>query len=86
MGQEFRFKNISETINCSLEEIKQNELMSKMHNKVCTTFNYIEHFLILVSTITGCNSIPASSDLVGMPIGIKSSATGLKTYVNSCRN
>ena len=31
--------------------------MSKKHKKVCTTLNYIEHFLILASTITGCIQI-----------------------------
>ena len=45
MRQEFRLKNIDETSNYFLDEIEQNELMSKMHNKICTTFNYIEHFL-----------------------------------------
>ena len=28
--------------------------MSKKHKKVCTTLNYVEHVLILASTITGC--------------------------------
>ena len=51
--QEFRLKNINETRNYFFEEIKQNELMSKRHKKVCTTLNYIEHFLILASTVTG---------------------------------
>ena len=27
------------------------ELMSKKHKKVCVTLNYIEHFLILLSTL-----------------------------------
>ena len=52
MSQEFRVKNIDETKNYLLEEIGQIELMSKKHKKVCTTLNYIEHFLILASTIT----------------------------------
>ena len=51
ISQEFRLKNIDETRNYFLEEIKQTELMSK---KVCKTLNYIEHFHILASTITGC--------------------------------
>ena len=42
MSQEFRLKNISETSNFFLEEIEQNELMSKKHKKVCTNRNYIE--------------------------------------------
>ena len=61
-----------------LEEIEQNELISKNHKKVCTTQNYIEQVLILVSTITGCISIFAFASLIGIPIKITSSAIGLK--------
>ena len=53
ISQYLRLKNIDET-RLILEEIKQNELMSKKHKKVCTTLNYTEHFLILASTITHC--------------------------------
>ena len=60
------------------EEIKLNVLMSKKHKKVGTTLNYIEHFLILAPTITGCISIFAFVSLVGIPTGIMSSAIGLK--------
>ena len=41
MTQEFRLKNINETRNYFLEEIQQNELISRKHNKVCTALNYI---------------------------------------------
>ena len=58
-SQEFRQKNIDETRNYLTEVINRNELMSKKHKKVCTTLNYIEHFFILGSTITGCVSISA---------------------------
>ena len=57
ISQELKLKNIDKTINYLIEEIKQNELMSRKHKKVCTTLNCIEHFLILASTITGCISI-----------------------------
>ena len=77
IGQEFRLKNVDETRNYFLEKIKQNILMSKKDKKVCTTLNYIEHFLILVSTITECILISAFASLIGVPIGIMSSATGL---------
>ena len=50
--------------------------MSKKHKKVCTTLSYIEHFLILASTTTGFVSIFFFAFLVGIPIGITSSATG----------
>ena len=59
VSQEFRLKNVDETRNYFLEEVKQNELISKNHKKVCTALNYIEHFVILASKITGCISITA---------------------------
>ena len=52
VSQEFRLKNIDETRNYFLEEIEHNKLMSRKHKKVCTTLNFIEHFLILAFTIT----------------------------------
>ena len=61
-----------------IEEINRNELMSKKYKKVCATLNYIEHFLISASSITEHVSISSLASLVGIPIGIKSSAIGLK--------
>ena len=49
--EEFRLKNLDEARNCFLEEIKQNDLMSRKHKKVCTALNYVEHFHILACTI-----------------------------------
>ena len=54
--------------------------MSKKHKKVCTTLNYIEHFLILASTITGCISISAFASLICIPTGMTSSGIGLKIF------
>ena len=48
MSPEFRLENIDETRNYLLEEIKQNEWMSRKDKKVCTTLNYIELFLFLL--------------------------------------
>ena len=78
ISQKFELKNIDKTRNHFLGEIKQNELMSKKQKKVGTIVNYIYHFLILASTITGCISISVVSSLIGIPIGITSSPTGLK--------
>ena len=78
ISQEFRLKNIDEARNYLIEEINRNELMGKKHKKVCTTLNYIEHFLILASTITECISISAFASLVRIPIAIISFAIGLK--------
>ena len=70
-------KNIDETRNYWTEEINWNELMSK-HKKIWASLNYIEHFLILDSTVTVCVSTSPFASLIGISIGITSSAIGLK--------
>ena len=64
---------IDETRNYLLDEIKH--LMSEMCKKTCKYLNYVEHLLILASTVMvvyGCAS------LVSVPVGITSSAVGIK--------
>ena len=78
MSQEFSLKNITETRNCFLGEIKQNELRSKKHKKVCTSPNYMKHFLPLASTITGCILVSVFAYLIGIPVEITSFAIRLK--------
>ena len=48
---------MDETRNSLFEGIEQNKLISKKHKKFCTTLYYIEHVVILASTITGFISI-----------------------------
>ena len=67
-------KNIDETINYFHEE-----LMSRKHKKVCTKLNYIEHFLMLASTITKYILVSAIASLLGILKEITSSALGLKS-------
>ena len=43
--------------------------------------NYIGHWFIAISTITGCISISAFASLVGIPTGIASSTIRLKMCV-----
>ena len=43
--------------------------------------NYVEHLLILVSRVTGCVSISAFALLVCVPVGITSSAVGIKICI-----
>ena len=69
-------KNIDKIKNYFKKEINQNKLTTKKHKKVCGLFSYIEHLLILVSTVTGCVSISAFTFLVGIPVGITNSAVG----------
>ena len=78
ISQEFRPKNTNATGNY-IKLYYQNELMTKKHKSVCGVFNYNELLPILVSTVTGCVSCFAS--LVGIPVGITSSAVGLKIWV-----
>ena len=91
ISKEFTLRNIYEKRSYFIEEINKNELMSKKHKKVRRVLNYIEHLLILVSTVTGCVnlhilvstvtggvSISAFASLVGIVVGITSSAIGLK--------
>ena len=52
ISQEFRVKNIDEKRNYFIEEMKQNDLTSKNHKKVCTALSYIEQSFILVSAAT----------------------------------
>ena len=79
ISQEFRLKNINKTKNYLIDEINLNELIGKKHRKICTILNYIKHFLILASTITGCISTSDFTSLIGIPIGIMSSPVRLKT-------
>ena len=54
--------------------------MSTKHKTFCTTLLYIGLFLILSYAITGCISISACPFLIGISIGITSSAIGLKIF------
>ena len=85
ISQEFRLKNIDETRNYLIEEIVRNELMSKKHKKVRVTQNYIEHFLILASTLNVYVFISFFSSLVGIKIGITSSTKGVKICAITAR-
>ena len=51
---EFRWKKIDETRNYLLNEIKHNDLISENILVLVLVFNYVEHLIILVSTVTGC--------------------------------
>ena len=60
-------------------------MRSKKQKKVCTTLNYIEHFLILASTITGRVLISGFAPLIDISIGITSSAIGLNICAITAR-
>ena len=42
------------------------------------TLDYIEHLIVLTSGVIGCVNSSVFASLVGIPIGITSSAVGIK--------
>ena len=60
------------------EEIKHNALISKKYKKTCRYLNYVEHLLILVSTVTKCAWISVFTSSVCVSVCITSSAVGLE--------
>ena len=60
-----------------MKEIYWNELWSNKNKKVCTTVNYIEHFLTLVFTVTVRISISTFASQVNISKGIMTSTIGL---------
>ena len=52
--------------------------MSEKYKKTCKYLNYVQHLIILASMVTGCISISAFASLVYVPVGITSSAVGIK--------
>ena len=70
--------SLDETRNYLLDGIKNNDLMSKKHKKSCKDLNYVEHLLILASTVTCCASPSAFTSIVAVPVGITSFWVGFK--------
>ena len=58
ISQELRSKVMKIILkNHFTEDIKQNEIISKTHKKICKILNYTEHLLIPASTVIECTSI-----------------------------
>ena len=70
---EFRLKKIGLMI-------KHNDLMREKYKKTCKYLNYVEHLLVLISTVNNCVSISAFALLVCVPVGITNSAVGIKIF------
>ena len=71
-------ENIEETRNYFIKEIDQNELISKKYKKICKILNYIEHFLVLASAVSGCISYTVFDSSIDIYRRITSSAIGFK--------
>ena len=52
--------------------------MSEKYKKTRKYLNYVQHLLILVSTVTGCVSVAAFASLVCVPSWLASFAVGIK--------
>ena len=66
--------------NFSIEEIKQNEIINKKHQKVYRILDLTEYFLILASAVTESVSIYAFASLIGILVDIASSAVEIKIF------
>ena len=66
ISQEFRLSKIKEINNYFIKEIDQNELLNNKNKKVCSTINYIEHFLTLDFAVTICISISEFASLIDL--------------------
>ena len=82
---EFRLKKINETKNYLLGEIRHNDLMREKHKKTCRYFNYLEHSLLFISTVTGCVLVTTFASLVNIPIGHARSPGGIKICAITAR-
>ena len=59
--------------------------MSKKYKNTCVYLNYVQHLLMLVSTVTGCISMSAFSSLLSFPIDTTSSVVGVKICAITAR-
>ena len=76
--QKDRLENIEQTRNSFIKEIYQNELTNKKCQNIFTVLNYIEHFLISASAVSGFVSVSPFASLLDITIGITISPIGLK--------
>ena len=74
ISHKFRSNKIDGTRNYFIEEMKQNDLMSKKYKKVCMASMYVKQSLVLNFAVTLFVSIFTFFLLGGIPIRIVSSA------------
>ena len=74
---DFSLKKIGETRNFILNEIKH-DLISENYENSFWSVNYIEHFLVFIFAVSGCVFISAFASLAVVPVGIASSAVGIR--------
>ena len=77
-SQEFRLKDIDKVRNYLIEGINENDFISKNQNFNKLSINYFGYSIILVSPTFSLILIFAFVSLVGILLGIVSSAVGLK--------
>ena len=83
ISQSLDFKKRKWVTSYFIEEMNQNELMSKKYKKVSRVPNFIEKVLILASAVTEYASISALASLVGSFVPILSSALELKIWAQT---
>ena len=77
ISQEFWLRQIRGTNNYFIKELDPNEFLSNKNKMVCTTLNYIEHFLTLFFGVTVCISFSGFASLLNIYKRIMASTIGL---------
>ena len=54
--------------------------MKKKNKRVCRALDFFQYYLVFFSDVSGCVSISAFASLVGVPVGIASSAVELQNF------
>ena len=76
-NQQFRLDKINEIKNYFIAEIKERELMSKIHSKYIASFDYFDKSLIVLLAKSGIISIASLATVIGIPVGIPSASLSL---------
>ena len=80
------WKKIKERNHYFIKEIDKNTLLSNINKKVCTTLNYIDHFITLVFAVTVYISIFAFIFLVNISKGtVCDFYNRIKYLCNNCK-
>ena len=60
--------------------------MNNKHKRFCRVLNYIDHSLVVTSTITWMRFHFCFASLVGIPIGFAISTNRIKNLCKDCKN
>ena len=81
INHKFRLRKIDKIWNFFIEEIKQNELISKKQKQICKILRYTKHLFNLASTGTEYVLVADFASLVDIPVNIPNFVTTMNVLV-----